>query len=216
MQRQSAPQRGRQPQHAAEEAASASAAFRMSSSDSSGVRTWGPQHGGYNLDSLSDASDWSPSPRPSSSRSPAFEQPRYGPSSRQPYGRGNQHSSSVGRPKSGGTSRDPEYRDGQPAVERELFRGLASHKRRRSVQKESSSASRTIVKQRGIANQRPGERRSANQRTTEDKVQAGVTQTVVKHQGSAKQRPKKRRSTDQYPNVEERSPEIHATPVPAG
>ena len=43
-----------------------------------------------------------------------------------------------------------------------------------------------------------------------------VTQTVVKHQGSAKQRPRKRRSTDQYPNVEERSPDIHATPVPAG
>ena len=163
----------------------------MSSSDSSGVRTWGPQHGGYNLDSMSDASDWSPSPRPSSSRSPAFEQPRYGPSSRQLYGRGNQHGSSVVRPKSGSTSRDPEYRDGQPA-------------------------SRTIVKQRGIANQRPGERRSANQRTTEDKVQAVVTQTVVKHQGSAKQRPRKRRSTEQYPNVEERSPDIHATPVPAG
>ena len=82
--------------------------------------------------------------------------------------------------------------------------------------KESSSASRTIVKQRGIANQRPGERRSANQRSTEDKVQAVVTQTVVKRQGSAKQRPRKRRSTDQYPNVEERSPEIQATPVPAG
>ena len=82
--------------------------------------------------------------------------------------------------------------------------------------KESSSASRTIVKQRGIANQRPGERRSANQRSTEDKVQAVVTQTVVKRQGSAKQRPRKRRSTDQYPNVEERSPEIHATPVQAG
>ena len=170
----------------------------MSSSDSSGVGTWGPQNGGYNLDSMSDASDGSPSPRPSSSRSPAFEQPRYGPSSRQSYGRGNQHGSSVGRPKSGSTSRDPEYRDGhQPS-------------------KESSSASRTIVKQRGIANQRPGERRSANQRTTEDKVQAVVTQTVVKRQGSAKQRPRKRRSTDQCPNVKERSPDIHATPVPAG
>ena len=82
--------------------------------------------------------------------------------------------------------------------------------------KESSSASRTIVKQRGIANQHPGERRSANQRSTEDKVQAVVTQTVVKRQESAKQRPRKRRSTDQYPNVEERSPEIQATPVPAG
>ena len=68
--------------------------------------------------------------------------------------------------------------------------------------KESSSASRTIVKQRGIANQRSGERQSANQRTIEDKVQAVVTQTVVKRQGSAKQRPRKRRSTDQYPNVE--------------
>ena len=96
----------------------------MSSSDSSGVRTWGPQNGGYNLDSMSDASDWSPSPRPSSSRSPAFEQLRYGPSSRQPYGRGNQHGGSIGRPKSGSTSRNPDYRDGQPAVERELFRKL--------------------------------------------------------------------------------------------
>ena len=94
----------------------------MSSSDSSGVRTWGPQTGGYNLDSMSDASDWSPSPRPSSSRSPAFEQPRYGPSSRQPYGHENQHCASIGRPKSGSTSRNPDYRDGQPAVERELFR----------------------------------------------------------------------------------------------
>ena len=82
--------------------------------------------------------------------------------------------------------------------------------------RESSSASRTSVKQRGIANQRPGERRSANQRTTEDKVQAVVTQTVVKRQGSAKQRPRRHRSTDQYPNVEERSPKIRATPVPAG
>ena len=82
--------------------------------------------------------------------------------------------------------------------------------------KESSSASRTIVKQRDIASERPGERRSANQRSTEDKVQAVVTQTVVKHQGSAIQRPRKRRSTDQYPNVEERSPDIHSTPVPAG
>ena len=82
--------------------------------------------------------------------------------------------------------------------------------------KESSSASRTIVKQGGIANQRPGERRSANQCSTEDKVQAVVTQTVVKRQGSAKQRPRKRRSTNQYPNVEERSPDMHATPVPAG
>ena len=82
--------------------------------------------------------------------------------------------------------------------------------------KENSSASRTIVKQRGIANQRPGERRSANQRSTEDKVQAVVTQTVVKRRGSANLRPRKRRSTDQYPNVEESSPEIHATPVPVG
>ena len=114
----SAAQRGRQPQHAARrEAASASAASRMSSSDSSGIRTWGPQNGGYNLDSMSDASDWSPSPRPSSSHSPVFEQPRYGPSSRQPYGRGNQHGgNSVDRPKSGSTSRNPDYRDGQPAV----------------------------------------------------------------------------------------------------
>ena len=94
----------------------------MSSSDSSGVGTWGPQNGGYNLDSMSDASDWSPSPRPSSSRSPAFEQQRYGPSSRQPYGCGNQHGGSIGRPKSGSTSRSPDYRDGHPAVERELFR----------------------------------------------------------------------------------------------
>ena len=46
--------------------------------------------------------------------------------------------------------------------------------------KENSSASQTIVKQRGIANQHPGERRSANQRSTEDRVQAVVTQTVVK------------------------------------
>ena len=82
--------------------------------------------------------------------------------------------------------------------------------------KESSAASRTIVKQRGIANQRPGERRGANQRTTEDKVQAVVTQTDVKRQGSAKQRPGRHRSTDQYPNVGERSPVTHATPVPAG
>ena len=82
--------------------------------------------------------------------------------------------------------------------------------------KENSSASRTIVKQRGIANQHPGERRSANQRSTEDKVQAVVTQTVVKRRGSAHPRPRKRRSTDQYPNVEERSPEIHASPVPVG
>ena len=82
--------------------------------------------------------------------------------------------------------------------------------------KENSSASRTIVKQRGSANQHPGERRSANQRSTEDKVQAVVTQTVVKRRGSAYLRPRKRRSTDQYPNVEERSPEIHATPVQIG
>ena len=82
--------------------------------------------------------------------------------------------------------------------------------------KESSSASRTIVKRRGIANQRTEERRSANQRSIEDKVQAVVTQTVVKRRRSANLRPRKRRSTDQYPNVEERSPEIHATPVPAG
>ena len=82
--------------------------------------------------------------------------------------------------------------------------------------KENSSASRTIVKQRGIANQHPGERRSANQRSTEDKVQTVVTQTVVKRRGSAHPRPRKRRSTDQYPNVEERSPEIHASPVPVG
>ena len=81
---------------------------------------------------------------------------------------------------------------------------------------ENSSASWTIVKQRGSANQHPGERRSANQRSTEDKVQALVTQTVVKRLGSANLRPRKRRSTDQYPNVEERSPEIHATPVPVG
>ena len=93
----------------------------MSSSDSSGVRTWGPQNGGYNLDSMSDASDWSPCPRPSSSRSPAFEQQRYGPSSRQLYGRGNQYGGSIGRPKSGSTSRNPDYRDGHQAVERELF-----------------------------------------------------------------------------------------------
>ena len=82
--------------------------------------------------------------------------------------------------------------------------------------KESSSANRTIFKQRGIANQRPGERRRANQRSTEDKVQAVVTQTVVKRRGSANLRPRKCRSTDQYPNLEERAPEIHATPVPAG
>ena len=82
--------------------------------------------------------------------------------------------------------------------------------------KENSSASRTIVKQRGIANQHPGERRSANQHSTEDKVQAVVTQTVVKRRGSAQPRPRKRRSTDQYPNVEESSPEIHATQVPVG
>ena len=82
--------------------------------------------------------------------------------------------------------------------------------------KENSSASRTIVKQRGSANQHPGERRSANQRFTEDKVQALVKQTVAKRRGSAYLRPRKRRTTDQYPNVEERSPEIHATPVPVG
>ena len=82
--------------------------------------------------------------------------------------------------------------------------------------KENSSASRTIVKQRWSANQDPGERRSANQRSTEDKVQAVVTQTVVKRRGSAYLRPRKRQSTDHYPNVEERSPEIHATPVPVG
>ena len=84
------------------------------------------------------------------------------------------------------------------------------------LSKENSSASRTIVKQRGIANQHPGERQSANQRSTEDKVQAVVTQTVVKRRGSAHPRPRKRRSTEQYPHVEERSPEIHATPVPVG
>ena len=168
----------------------------MSSSDSSGVRTWGPQNGGYNLDSMSDASDWSPSPRPSSSRSPAFEQQRYGPPSRQPYGRGNQYGGSIGRPKSGSTSRNPDYRDSHPAVERELFR-KPDHRQ-----------------QRGIANQHPGVRRSANQRSTEDKVQAVITQTMVKRRGGAHPRPRKRRSTDQYPNVEERSPEIHASPVP--
>ena len=80
--------------------------------------------------------------------------------------------------------------------------------------KENSSASQTIVEQRGSANQHPGERRSAHQRSTEDKVQAVVKQTVAKHRVSAYLRPRKRRSTDQYPNVEERSPEIHATPVP--
>ena len=79
---------------------------------------------------------------------------------------------------------------------------------------ENSSASWTIVKQRGGANQHPGERLSANQRSTEDKVQAVVTQTVVKRRESANLRPRKRRSTDQYLNVEESSPEIHATPVP--
>ena len=83
---------------------------------------WGPQNGGYNLDSYSDASDWSPSPRPSSTRSPALEQQRYGPSSRQPYGRGNQYGGSTGRVKSGSTSCTPDYRDGHPAVERERFR----------------------------------------------------------------------------------------------
>ena len=81
---------------------------------------------------------------------------------------------------------------------------------------ENSSASRTIVKQRGSADQHPGERRGANQRSTEDKVQAVVTQTVVKRRGSANLRPRKCRSTDQYRNVEESSPEIHATPVPVG
>ena len=81
---------------------------------------------------------------------------------------------------------------------------------------ENSSARRTIVKQRGIVNKHPGERRSANQRSTEDKVQALVTQTVVKRRGSAHPRSRKRQRTDQYPNVEERSPEIHATPVPVG
>ena len=81
---------------------------------------------------------------------------------------------------------------------------------------ENSYASRTIVKQRGSANQHLAERRSANQRSTEEKVQAVVTQTMVKRPGSANLRPRKRRSTDQYPNVEERSPEIHASPVPVG
>ena len=81
---------------------------------------------------------------------------------------------------------------------------------------ENSSAVRTIVKQRGSANQHPRECRSANQRSTEDKVQAVVTQTVVKRRESANLRPRKRRSTDQHPNVEEKSPEIHATPVPVG
>ena len=81
---------------------------------------------------------------------------------------------------------------------------------------QNSSASRTIVKQRGSTDQHPGERRSANQRSTEDKVQAVVTQIVVKRRGSANLRPRKRRSTNQYPNVEESSPEIHATPVPVG
>ena len=93
----------------------------MSSSDSSGVRTWRPQkYPDPDLDS--DASYWSPSPRPSSSRSPAFQQQRYGPSSHQPYGRGNQYGGSNGRPKSGGTSRNLDYRDDHPAVEGELFR----------------------------------------------------------------------------------------------
>ena len=82
--------------------------------------------------------------------------------------------------------------------------------------KENSSASRTIVKQGGSANQHPGERRSANQRSTDDKVQAVLKQTVAKRRGSAYLRPRKRQSTDQYPSVEERSPEIHATPVPVG
>ena len=82
--------------------------------------------------------------------------------------------------------------------------------------KENSSASRTIVDQRGSANQHPGERRSANQRSTEDKVQAVVRQTVVKRPGSAYLRPRRHQSTDQYPNGEERSPEIYATPVPVG
>ena len=82
--------------------------------------------------------------------------------------------------------------------------------------KENSSTSQTIVKQRGSANQHPGERRSANQRSIGDKVQAVVKQTVAKRLGSRYLRPRKRRSTDQYPNVLERSPEIHATPVPVG
>ena len=82
--------------------------------------------------------------------------------------------------------------------------------------KENSSAGRTIVKQRGSANQHPGERQSANQRSTEDKVQASVKQTVAKRRGSPYLRPRKRRSTDQYPNVEWRSSEIQATPVPVG
>ena len=82
--------------------------------------------------------------------------------------------------------------------------------------KENSSARRTIVKQRGSANQHTGERWSANQHSTKDKVQAVVTQTVVKRPGSAYLRPRKRQSTNQYPNVEESSPEIHATPVPDG
>ena len=82
--------------------------------------------------------------------------------------------------------------------------------------KENASASRTIVKQRWSANQHPGERRSVNQRSTEDKVQAVVKHTVAKRGGSAYPRPRKRRSTDRYPNVVERSPEIHATPVPVG
>ena len=82
--------------------------------------------------------------------------------------------------------------------------------------KENSSASWTIIKQRGSANKHSGARRSANERSTEDKVQAVVKQTVVKRQGSAYLRARKRQTTDQYPNVEERSPEIHATPVPVG
>ena len=86
----------------------------------------------------------------------------------------------------------------------------------RQQSNENSSASRTIVKQRRSASQHPGERRSANQRSTGDKVQAVVTQTVVKSRGSANLRPRKRRSTDQYPNVEESSPKNHATPVPVG
>ena len=96
----------------------------MSSSDSSGVWTHGPRYPpDCKLDSaqLTDSAYWSPGPRPSSSRSPAFGQQRYGPSGRQPYGRGNQYGGSNGRPKSGSTSRNLDYRDGHPAVEREPF-----------------------------------------------------------------------------------------------
>ena len=97
----------------------------MSSSDSSGVRTWRPQNDHYpelgsNWQTSSDP-EWSPRPRPISRSSPAFQQQRYGPSSRQPSGRGNQYSGSASRQKSGSTSRNLEYHDIPSAVERELF-----------------------------------------------------------------------------------------------